>query len=112
MLLSRFRLVALLLAFGLGMVGGAAADAAMAWEGPGQPGLSVEHPCPTCPDRQSSLMMPGCTIAACWMIPALPAQTTVLPSWPAAAFPESAEASIAGIVCSPDPHPPRAFPYS
>jgi hypothetical protein len=110
-LLSRFRLVTLLLAFGLGMVGGAVGDAAMASliSDPRQSGLSADHPCPACPDAPSRGMMPGCTTTACWTIPALPAQNTVLLPRPAAAFPEPAEPRIAGIVFSPDPHPPRAF---
>jgi hypothetical protein len=113
-LLNRLRLATLLLAFGLGLVGGVASDAAMASQmaGIGQSGLSADHPCPMCPDAQSGAMMPGCTTAACWTIPALPVQTTVVQPRPAAAHPEPAEPRIAGIVFSPDPHPPRALPHS
>jgi len=110
-LLSRFRVVMLLLGFGLGLAGGVVSDAAMAsqMQGPMQSGLSTGHPCPACPDGQRSAMMPGCTaMAACWTTPALPAQGAALQRRPAAGFPDPADASIAGIASSPDPHPPRS----
>jgi hypothetical protein len=110
-LVSRFRLVTLLLALGLGTVGGVVLDAALAsqMEGPKQAAVSAVHPSPTCPDVHSCAMIPGCTTAVCWTVSALPAQSTVLQPRPAAVLPEPAEPSITGIVSSPDPHPPRVF---
>jgi hypothetical protein len=111
---SRFRVLALLLAFGLGLAGQAVSNAAMAsqMQMAMQPGISSGASCPGCPDAQHGGMAPGCPLAACWTIPALPAQGTALLPRPPATFPEPTEAIITGIKSAPDPRPPRAFLYS
>jgi len=109
---SRFRVLILLLAFGLGLAGQISSSAAMAAQvqGPAQAGIGTGTVCPGCDaDMQYGGLAPSCMASCCWTIPALPAQSTSLEPGPAAAFPASAGAIITGITSAPDPYPPRAF---
>ena len=113
LLISRFRVVMLLLAFGAGMAGGILSDAAMGsqMQDPMQSAPSTGHPCPACPAGQNTGMMPGCTsMATCWTVPALPAaQEAGVQVPPEMTFAATAGIGIAGIASAPDPRPPRSF---
>ena|SRR6516225_10752080 len=112
---SRFRVVMLLLAFGLGLAGQVVSSAAMAaqMQGPAPAGISPGAPCPGCdPDMQRGGLASTCMVSSCWTIPALPPQSTTLEPQPAAVFPTSADAIVTGVASAPDPRPPRAFLHS
>ncbi len=106
---SRFRVLMLLLAFGLGLTGQVTSSAAMGaqMQGPAQAGTGAL--CPGCDaDMQPGGMAPSCMATSCWTIPALPPQSMTLEPRPAAVYPISADAIVTGITSAPDPHPPRA----
>jgi hypothetical protein len=112
---SRFRVLILLLAFGLGLAGQVMSSAAMAalMQRPAQADIDTGAVCPGCgTDMQPGGLAPSCMASPCWTIPALPAQCTSLEPGPAAVFPASADAIVTGITAAPDPHPPRAFLHS
>jgi hypothetical protein len=111
-LITRFRVAMLLLAFGLGLAGQLVSNVAMAsqMQAPTQIGIGSGHMCPGCAtDEQPGSMMAGCSVAACWTSPALPAQDTGPQLRPAASFSISPDRVIAGVTSAPDPHPPRPF---
>jgi hypothetical protein len=111
---GRFRVLALLLAFALGLPGQAASAAAMAaqMQGP-QAGISTGAICPGCDtDMQHGGLAPSCLLGSCSTTPALPAQMTGLERLPAAVFPASADVIVGGIASAPDPRPPRIFLHS
>ena len=108
-LIIRFRVVMLLLAFGLGLAGQIASSAAIDAQMQVAPtaGMATGMDCPACPSDHTGGMMGSCSIAACWTIPALPTQERI-PEQPAPlAFVPSAGSVIAGIATAPEPHPPR-----
>jgi hypothetical protein len=109
--ISRFRVLALLLAFGLGFAGQVLSGAAMAAQMQAAPtrGIATGAICPDCPSDQPGGMSIGCTIAACWTVPALPVQSKIPEFQPRVLFTPSAEVIIAGIAIAPEPHPPRPF---
>lgn len=101
----------LLLAFGLGLAGQIVSSAAMAAQlhAAASPGLATAMDCPGCPSDQDGAMMGSCGVAACWTIPALPAQGGTPEQPPAIVFLPSVELIMAGIATAPEPHPPRSF---
>jgi hypothetical protein len=107
--ISRCRVIALVLAFALGFPGQALSGMAMA----GQmqpPAMSAATPgdaCPGCASEQQGDMATGCTLAACWTLPALPAQGKTPQLQPPVAFTPFASAIIRGIRITPEPPPPR-----
>ena len=109
--LRRSRVIALLLAFGLGLAGNLAWNAALA----SQMQAPMQHDpttggtmCPGCAgDSQQGMMGASCSPTACWTAPALPAQGTAPQPWPPIAFTPSVSAILTGIPTGPDPHPPR-----
>lgn len=109
--ISRFRVLMLLLAFGLGLAGQIVSSAAMAaqMQAAANAGMATGMDCPGCPSDQTGGMAAGCTVAACWTIPALPAQGGAAERPAQAVFMASAELIIAGIATAPEPHPPRSF---
>lgn len=109
--ITRFRVVMLLLAFGLGLAGQIASSAAMAAQMQVAPtaGMATGMDCPGCPSDQTGGMPASCTVAACWTIPALPAQVGAAERLHQAVFMPSAGLIIAGIATAPEPHPPRPF---
>ena len=112
---SRFRVLILLLAFGLGLAGQISSSAAMAaqMQGPAQAGIGTGAVCPGCgTDMEHGGLARSCMASSCWTIPALPAQSTSLEPGPAAVFPASSDTIITGITSAPDPHPPRVFLHS
>ena len=108
---SRFRVLMLLLAFGLGLAGQVVSNAAMAaqMQDPAQADVGAGSPCPDCDADMQHGSLPSCMTMSCWTIPALPPQSTVLEPPPSVAFPASADSNVTGIRSAPDPHPPRAF---
>lgn len=75
----------------------------------GMTGMSVDHPCPNCPEQPSSGKMPGCQILVCAgtvaMLPvptALPGRTFLRATFMMAPLARWTQASI-----GPDPFPPR-----
>ena len=110
-LIIRFRVVMLLLAFGLGLAGQILSGAAMAaqMQAATEPGIATGMDCPACPSDQTGGMMGSCSIAACWTIPALPTQERIPEQPVSLAFVPSAASIIAGIAAAPEPHPPRLF---
>ena len=110
-LITRFRVVMLVLAFGLGLAGQIASSAAMAAQMQVAPnaGMATGMDCPGCPSDQTGGMAAGCTVAACSTVPALPAQGGATERPQQAVFMPSAELIIAGIATAPEPHPPRPF---
>ena len=108
--ISRFRVLMLLLAFGLGLAGQLVSTAAMA--GQMQPmasaGIASDNPCPGCPGDQDGGMAAGCSVVGCWTAPALPAHGTPTEPMPQVAFAIPPDVVIVGIATAPDPHPPRS----
>jgi hypothetical protein len=111
---SRFRVLILILAFGLGLAGPVVSSAAMAaqMQGPAQAGVGAGSPCPDCDADMQHGLLPSCMTMSCWTIPALPPQSTTLEPRRAAVFPASADTIVTGIRSAPDPRPPRAFLHS
>jgi hypothetical protein len=112
---NRFRVLMLLLAFGLGLAGQVTSSAAMAaqMQAPARTGIGAGTLCPGCDtDMQDGGPAPSCMVTSCWTIPALPPQGTTLEPRPGVVFPASAEVIVTGITSAPDPHPPRAFLHS
>jgi hypothetical protein len=112
---SRFRVLMLLLAFGLGLAGQIGSSAAMAaqMQGPAQAGISSGAVCPGCDmDMHHGGVAANCMLSSCSNTPALPAQSTGLEPLPAAVFPASTDAIVTGITSAPDPHPPRVLLHS
>ena len=109
--ISRFRGLVLLLAFGLGFIGQVLSGVAMAaqMQAAATPGMATGEVCPGCPSDQQGGMNTGCTVTACWTAPALPVQSKIPEFEPRMVFTPSAELIIAGIAIAPDPHPPRPF---
>ncbi len=109
--ISRYRVLVLLLAFGLGVAGHVSSGVAMAaqMQAAAAPGITTGAVCPDCPSDQQGTMNAGCTVAACSAMPALPAQAKITEPPPRAHFTQSPEVIIAGIAIAPDPHPPRPF---
>jgi len=107
--ISRFRVIVLLLAFGLGLAGQVLSGVAMAaqMQAAIAPGIMTDAVCPGCPSDQQGAMAAGCTFVACWTVPALPVQSKIPELRPRVLLTPSAEVIIAGIVIAPDPHPPR-----
>jgi hypothetical protein len=116
LILSRFRALMLILAFGLGLAAQAMPNVVMAaqMQSPAQAGISSGTLSPGCDgDMQHGCgLAADCTAASCCTIPALPAQSTALEPHAPAVFPAWADANVAGIASAPDPHPPRAFLHS
>ena len=114
LVVRRFRVLMLLLAVGLGLASQVVSNAAMAaqMQGPVQACLGAGTLCPGCDADMQHGSLPSCMTASCWTIPALPPQSTALEPRPAAVFPTSADAIVAGIASAPDPRPPRAFLHS
>ena len=112
--ISRFRALMLLLAFGLGLAGQIVSSAAMAaqMQAAAHPGTATGMNCPACPGDQGGGIAASCTIAVCWTIPALPAQGGAAERPPQAVFVRSVELTVAGIATAPDPYPPRSFPHA
>jgi hypothetical protein len=108
--ISRLRVLMLLLAFALGLAGQLVSGAAMAaqMQAAANAGMATEMDCPGCPSDQAGGMAVSCN-AACWTIPALPAQSGTAEFTSATVFIPSVDLVIAGIVTRPDPHPPRSF---
>ncbi len=109
--INRFRVLVVLLAFGLGFTGQVLSGVAMAgqMQAGAAPGITTDAVCPGCPSDQQGGMNAGCTSAACRTVPALPVQSKIPELQPRVLFTPSAEAIIAGIAIAPDPHPPRPF---
>ena len=112
--ISRFRVLMLLLAFGLGLAGQITSSAVMAAQM--QPmaslGMASDNACPGCPDDQQGGMTASCSVVGCWTAPALPVQSATPERLPQVAFAVSADVVIAGITTAPDPHPPRPILHS
>src|SRR6266851_8446912 len=109
---SRFRVLALLLVFGLGLAGQGVPNGAVAsqMQVVTVSGLSGGDMCPGCgADEQHGGMAPGCSVASCWTVPALPAQTAASYARPPTTYAASTDVTVAGIPSAPDPHPPRSF---
>jgi len=109
--ISRYRILLLLLAFGLGVAGHVSSGVTMAaqMQAAAAPGITSDAACPGCPSDQPGTMNAGCTVAACSAMPALPAQGRITEPQARALFTPSPEVIIAGIAIAPDPHPPRPF---
>ena len=110
-LTTRFRFVILLLAFALGLAGQVASNGAMAapMQAAMDSGMATGMNCPGCPSDHDSGMTDSCSVAACWSIPALPAQSATARSRSQTVFIRSGEPIITGIATAPDPYPPRSF---
>ena len=110
--ISRYRVLVLLLAFGLGLAGQLLSGVAVAarMQAAATPGITTDAVCPGCPSDQQCGMNAGCTAAACWTVPALPVQSKIPELQPRVLLTASAEVSIAGIPIAPEPHPPRPLP--
>ena len=111
LVISRFRVVMLLLALGLGLAGQIASSAAMAaqMQAAPNPGSATGMDCPGCASDQTGGIAATCTVAACWIIPALPAHSGTAEPPPQTVFMPSVELIVAGIATAPEPHPPRPF---
>jgi len=108
--ITRYRVLVLLLAFGLGFSSQGLSGVAMAAQmQAAAPGITTDAVCPDCPSDQQGCMNTGCTVAACSTAPALPAKAKITEPQPRALFSPSPEVIIAGIAIAPDPHPPRPF---
>ena len=107
--ISRFRVLILLLAFGLGLAGQLLSGAAMAaqMQAGAEPGITTGMDCPACPSDHGGGMMGSCSVAACWTIPALPTYERIPERPGSQAFVPSVALVIAGIATAPEPHPPR-----
>jgi|SRR5579859_6363029 len=109
-LVSRFRVVAVVLAFGIGGLGPFASNVAMAAQmQPAIGGMASHHPCPACPGDQHSGITPMCGSIGCWVNAALPAYGAPVDLAHRVVFAASRDAVAAGIATPPDPHPPRLF---
>jgi hypothetical protein len=106
---SRFRVLVLLLAFGLGMAGQVASAAVMAMQM--QPatsaGIASEHHCSAYPGDQDGGLMAYCSAVGCWTAPALPVRSVTGAALRHITFSLGREVVLVGIVNPPDPHPPR-----
>lgn len=108
--LNRFRIALLLMAFSLGLAAQVISGVAMAgqMQSPSNPGMTAGTMCPGCAtDQEHGGMSAGCTVAACWMVPGLPAQSTIPAPPPRMTFITGADITVAGIASAPDPYPPR-----
>jgi hypothetical protein len=117
----RLRLLALLLAFGIGLPGQTVAAAAMPMamlmpQDAVASGASAAHAgtCPLCPQRDTPCAptaMPTCPSAFCSVLPAvLPAGPTMVHGAPAT-FQAIAQHAAPGITIRPDLGPPRPIPH-
>src|SRR5712692_7750374 len=90
--ISRYRILVLLLAFGLGFIGQVLSGVAMAaqMQAAATPGIATGEVCPGCPSDQRGGMNTGCTVAACWPVPALPMQSKIPEFQPRVVFTPSA----------------------
>jgi len=107
--ITRFRIVVLLLAFGLGLAGQIVSGVAIAaqMQAAANPGIGAAMVCPGCPSDQAGGTAASCTVAACWTIPALPAQGGAAERLPQTVFIPTADVVFAGIATAPEPPPPR-----
>ena len=107
--ISRYRILLLLLAFGLGVAGHVSSGVTMAaqMQAAAAPGITSDAACPGCPSNQQGGMNAGCTSAACRTVPALPVQSKVPELMARGVFTSSAVVIIAGLAIAPEPHPPR-----
>jgi hypothetical protein len=112
--LTRCRVVALLIAFGLGLITQGVSDAATAsqMQAPNQSILGTDHSSRTCLAAAGTGVMVECIVGACWTIPGLPAQSAMIERQSAAGFREAVESNVAGMPPAPDPYPPRLLHYA
>jgi hypothetical protein len=107
-LVSRFRVLTVILAFGFGLLGPVASNLAMAAQmQPASGGMASDHPCPACPNDQHSGITPMCSAVGCWLAPALPAHNAPAEPMQRTAFAIPPDVLITGIATAPDPYPPR-----
>jgi hypothetical protein len=110
--ISRVRVLAMLLAFGLGIACQVLSGVAMAaqMQAAPAPGIAGAAICPGCPSGQrDGMAAAGCTVVACWTVAVLPAQGEFTEPRPPVVFRPSDAVILAGIATAPEPHPPRPF---
>ena len=107
-LVSRFRVLAVVLAFGFGLLGPVASNVAMAAQMQSMSGgMASDQPCPACPGDQHGGITPMCSAVGCWVAPALLGYNVPVEPMQRMAFVTPPDMMIMGISTPPDPHPPR-----
>ena len=105
---SRFRVLAVVLAFVFGLLGPVASNVAMAAQMQSMSsGMASDQPCPACPGDQHGGITPMCSAVGCWVAPALLGYNARVEPVQRMAFVTPPDTMIMGIPTAPDPYPPR-----
>ena len=107
---TSIRVVLVILAFGLGLLGQAVVSHAASFEIPATTvgSATAGADCTGCGTGSAhGVMLAGCAVSCCSSIPALPTQGLAFEPPTMAIFVASVYAIGPGIAAAPDPHPPR-----